>query len=661
MELVRIRLPPGLSRTLQWLVPGLLLLAALAGVLARSYTDVLSDALPAGIDWGSHFSKLDCVHEGVQSGEGIPRWCTSYYAGMPVLAVHPPLAYALATQLSLLLGVGTPAALKLLVEASLLLAVLAFYLLARAVGAGPWAAGGGALAFSLHPLYFHQVLYYGQFAGIVALPFALLVPAFALRYPRAFPHLPALALAAVVLTHPITTLFALLLAAPLLLSFEWRRVVALGLLALALASPWLLPALLDLPHHRISAGGFLGEDSGALPSDWPPFVLEQVRQFGAAHGPYLSAGALLAGLAGLALARADRGLRYALGALLAVFLFFTVVMHLAQFHVWPFRVAPYGAVPLLLLLALGSSALARRHRAGAAVALLLIGSAAWAYAGAQPSWSNQLVSLTPADEEVIAGLAALGPGRLATYPYAGLFVPATYVYTYPSLTHYDAYLLASRADRPLVGNTVPQEDPKMLDWTRFVLFPVLLAGNPLPAFPPADDLAVLYEAGWVRWHAVNERYPQMLAFFDSRPDLFRPHARHGAVRVYEFARAGSLAEAEGCRVSHSRARERFDMRAECPAAGELRVKETWYPFWRARVNGRPAEVRRDRFGFTRVGLPAGASRVELYIEDDRRALVALALVAGAAFIVWRRARPATRGPAPRGGRPPAAGRRGSGP
>jgi hypothetical protein len=53
-----------------------------------------------------------------------------------------------------------------------------------------------------------------------------------------------------------------------------------------------------------------------------------------------------------------------------------------------------------------------------------------------------------------------------------------------------------------------------------------------------------------------------------------------------------------------------------PAAGYLLQRESWYPGWRARVDGRDEPVQRADLLFRAIPLAAGEHVVEFYFQSD---------------------------------------------
>jgi len=79
---------------------------------------------------------------------------------------------------------------------------------------------------------------------------------------------------------------------------------------------------------------------------------------------------------------------------------------------------------------------------------------------------------------------------------------------------------------------------------------------------------------------------------------------------------------------------RFDLQVSSPAGGYVVVSETWYPGWRAWVDGRATEVRRADFAFLAVPVSPGSHRVELrYVPRGFGAAVVATLIAATALVV----------------------------
>jgi hypothetical protein len=151
--------------------------------------------------------------------------------------------------------------------------------------------------------------------------------------------------------------------------------------------------------------------------------------------------------------------------------------------------------------------------------------------------------------------------------------------------------------------------PGMLyDWAaRPTAMPLVTAGE-TPVF--ANDQAVID------------------AFFQTNTDLRRI--------VFLPLEARRVAMAEGCaqaRVLRTRfENERVEVLTTGPAASLVVVSQTWYPAWKAYVDGRPTTLWRANYAFQAVEVPAGQHKVALVYEDwSFRAGVALSLVG---LVAW---------------------------
>lgn len=76
--------------------------------------------------------------------------------------------------------------------------------------------------------------------------------------------------------------------------------------------------------------------------------------------------------------------------------------------------------------------------------------------------------------------------------------------------------------------------------------------------------------------------------------------------------------------------------------GPLTIRETWFPRWRATVNGRPVPVQRDDRGGMTIEVPPGTSRIELRYAVNQvdwlgRILSAAAVIMIALLVLWPRA------------------------
>ncbi len=57
--------------------------------------------------------------------------------------------------------------------------------------------------------------------------------------------------------------------------------------------------------------------------------------------------------------------------------------------------------------------------------------------------------------------------------------------------------------------------------------------------------------------------------------------------------------------------------AEAPAASLVVISQTYYPAWKAYVDGRPAKLWRANYAFQALEVPAGRHHIRLAYEDEQ--------------------------------------------
>jgi hypothetical protein len=84
--------------------------------------------------------------------------------------------------------------------------------------------------------------------------------------------------------------------------------------------------------------------------------------------------------------------------------------------------------------------------------------------------------------------------------------------------------------------------------------------------------------------------------------------------------------------------------AEGSAATMVAISQTYYPAWRAYVDGHPVRIWRANYAFQAVEMPAGRHRVQLRYEDKmfRNGLILSVLGIGACIVLWMSGEPLTR-------------------
>lgn len=173
----------------------------------------------------------------------------------------------------------------------------------------------------------------------------------------------------------------------------------------------------------------------------------------------------------------------------------------------------------------------------------------------------------------------------------------------------------------LPGVRADREFPALLDFLGVAQ--TTAPGNAL-AWVPRPTAMPLVTAG--QRPVFMEERTAFQAFFDPGLDLrrvaFLPPGAEGAV---------AAAEQPGARVSALEfGRERIALDAEAPGPFLVVVSQTYYPVWRAYVDGRRARLWRANYAFQAVDVPAGHHRVELRYED--RMLQAGAVLSAAGLL-----------------------------
>ncbi|MDW8309061.1 MAG: hypothetical protein RMK20_06780, partial [Verrucomicrobiales bacterium] len=150
--------------------------------------------------------------------------------------------------------------------------------------------------------------------------------------------------------------------------------------------------------------------------------------------------------------------------------------------------------------------------------------------------------------------------------------------------------------------TAPGED---LKWRPRGTFLPWITGGQQPVF--LEDAATLEQL--------------FRADFDPRRSVLLPAADAARVKV----RAPARVEVRNARFEMQRVA--FEVEADAPAL--VVIAQTWYPAWRARLDGQATPLLRANYAFQAVEVPPGAHRVELRYEDG-----AFRVGAGLSALAW---------------------------
>ncbi|MGZ4195511.1 MAG: hypothetical protein ACXVFQ_03770 [Solirubrobacteraceae bacterium] len=466
--------------------------------------------------------------------------------------------------------------------------------------------------------------------------------------------------------------------------------VVLGAVAgMLIAAPMLL-AMFDYLRHA-DLGGHAGSRFGSRhlgPSALPQLVLPYVYGQVSAHprapiwvrvGGYLSVTLLLLATLGV-LARDRRGLKAVLlGCAVLVFARMYGVPLLGHVlgvlpGMYKIQFYRYGTaaleLPIIILAALGLDDLARvpEHRRrlvwGALGAVALVVGAAF---GARPvvrafgsrfhenaffwtsvAWATTIAVAVAAvafirSPRVRAGLLAL----LVSVEAIALFVVPEF--SAPRMARIDlapvAYL-----HRHLGLGRFYTLGPISPDYGSYFG----LASVGVDDFPPKDYAAYVHsrldpDAGFTGFPArrravvsdllhhlggyrsVGVRYVLAPAWesLPQRPKTLRLVFRSPSTRIYRLAGAAPYYQAPGCQVISTSS---DSVSVTCPRPTTLVRRETWFDGWTARVNGKPARIRRIDGLFQGVTVPAGTHRLTFSFLPPGMSWAAIGLLAGCALL-----------------------------
>ena len=121
--------------------------------------------------------------------------------------------------------------------------------------------------------------------------------------------------------------------------------------------------------------------------------------------------------------------------------------------------------------------------------------------------------------------------------------------------------------------------------------------------------------------------------FNPREVVFLPEETRGAVSAQITSPTTGPSNAR--LVAQRFSAERIELEVETSVPTMLVVAQSFYPGWRATIDGKPAPVLRANHAFQAVVLPAGARRVTLVYQDEAfRAGLAMTALTGFACVGW---------------------------
>ena len=394
---------------------------------------ILSHTTAAGGDMGSHHYVAEFLREHLLPRGRVTGWAPGWFGGIPMLTFYFPLPYTLIAALSPL--VGSQVAFKVVTASGLFALPLtcwgAFRVL-RLPEPAPILAAAASMPFLFMTSY---TIYGGNIASTMAgefpfaLSFALLPLALALLWRVVEENgrgwrLTTLVVAALVLSHILTTIVLVLGATVLLLRPSPRAVgAALGQLArvfgiaFCLAAFWALPFILRIDYTAHFAWTQLPGFGVLFPEEIRPYLV------------FTLIGVVAA------IARAERRvLLYAWPGALAVAVYALLARFFPKASLWNARMLPFIYLCALLVAAYGAAVVVARLTAllqrntgapvrfvyvAVAMALVLVpvyGS--WRHRGFTPGWARynyegfEVKSGWPQARALFDTLRGLPPGRV---------------------------------------------------------------------------------------------------------------------------------------------------------------------------------------------------------------------------------------------------------
>ncbi|MCX8175505.1 MAG: hypothetical protein N3E51_04860 [Candidatus Micrarchaeota archaeon] len=224
------------------LEPKISLLVCTLFYAIRLFLSFANPHMPGGVDASTHLFQIWLI-----ASEGLGGWNRWWYAGHPLLVQYPPIPHALGAFLSGFFGIE--AAYKLVFAAGFFLLPASFFFLSESFGFGRRQKAVSLYLFSLAPVFEHY-LHGGVLSAIFALPFSIFFLAFFLRSlsEKGFRYLAAAAifLALSFLSHLFIPLAVLLVAAAYVAVFapffeSAKRLASVCLLCALMVSFFAIP------------------------------------------------------------------------------------------------------------------------------------------------------------------------------------------------------------------------------------------------------------------------------------------------------------------------------------------------------------------------------------------------------------------------------------
>lgn len=575
--------------------------------------------VPAGIDSATHLFQIDLI-----SKEGLTSWNAWWYAGHPLLDQYPPLPHLLGAMLAKVPGFTVELAYKSVMAFGFLLLPVSFILFIE-----EFRLGGKQNALALYIFSFSSVFAYylqgGVMSALFSIPFSLLFLKYMIRF-FAFPKLrdlvlSSLFLALTSLSHLFTPVATVFFAFLYLLAFN-PDLKSLKRLAMILALAGAMVVFFWAPlAFNYNITGSTGQFASGLASA----LKTVIGPFGRAFVTYLNYISIVIVLLMAALALISARLDYVSNG--RSFLFFFILAVLGSM-LWvlflPHGDQAGGKLPLMLpaFFALFLCRQAFYNEKTKALAILLVILMFISAVTIVPSY------FTPQSMEMARWSSAQIQAR-------GLFLPNGYAFTVskdkPNSDTYlfDSYLVPAHFGKEIYGGWFGEAAPRAdsdaeisFSCTRTIPIQELVSrmtfngktiyhelGGSCTVPSSKERFCEIASQGAVDHIFANKEFPDAVGFLDTLPCAVRDEE---SPLMVSYRLINPLPYVDGGHP-YSKHSGSISVFIDGTFKGDLTVRESFYPYWKASVDGSEVPVKEDKYGFLSIPLDLGPGSHELQL------------------------------------------------
>lgn len=579
----------------------------------------LRSPFPGGVDASTHLFQISLV-----ASDGLTSWNHWWYAGHPLLEQYPPLSHLSGALISNLVGVEN--AYKIVLSFIFLLIPISFYLLLKEFPFSDEQKAFALYFFSFSPVYSYY-LQGGVFSALFALPFSILFLKFLIRTLNSkkwlfHAILSALSLAIVALSHLLMPVAAALFAFLYFLSLKpsidlLKRLALIGILSFCLVAFFWVPLALNYtiqgdPANLSSLSSFQISTLAFAP-------------FGRSFAVYINyISLLLVTLLGISILfflyrdYAGKERSYANFFILSIFAIIFWILFL------PHSGQAGGKLPLFIPL-IFSLFLCRHFNPKSqsrylflALPILLLFSTLLVQPSYFPPETYSFASFAANHTQSRALLLPQGFGLMEKF--SSKANADTYLYEVYLLPHY----FEKEIYNGWFGEAIPREDiakttfdcwhartpPEILSeigpFSRIILNRI----DPSCAISVSPQkFCQIIQEGSVDSIFANSNFPSVVQFADSAPCLSRA-GLSGPLIAYNVINPEPYV---GSNFTYSKKSGTISIQINGPYRGSLTVRESYYPYWKAHVDGQEVPVQKSEYGFLSIPLDLGEGSHELKI------------------------------------------------